>query len=129
MHLEKDKSNEVKKVETLKKCPVLNCGTSTLKKYCFYRIPEHPVRRKAWIEATKLPIDCSPKTTICWKHFKFTDFTKEITNTDVAECNFGRLQYNVVPSRCLPNDENFVKTDCDKKKSILYKRKTRITVL
>ena len=88
----------------MKKCPVLNCSTYTLRKSGFYRIPEHPGRRKAWIQATGLPVDCPHTTVICWKHFKKSDFVKEISLTDVGECTFGQLQRNVVPSQNLPYD-------------------------
>jgi hypothetical protein len=91
-----------------KKCPVPSCSTySSIKRGCFYSVPDHPIRRQAWIDALKLPNDCYSGTSICWKHFQDSDFVKEIiTLTDIAECTFGQLKKNAIPTLCLPDDSN-----------------------
>ena len=41
---------------------------------------------------------------VCWQHFLISDFKKEITEDDIARCNFGQLKKDVVPSQHLPGD-------------------------
>ena len=84
-----------------RKCIVPNCDF--VHSRGFFNVPEHPERQKAWIEACQL----SPPYNrfICWKHFKITDFKKEITSDDLANFTFGQLQKNVVPSCHLPGQE------------------------
>ena len=83
-----------------KKCPVESCNYKSNK--AFYAIPEHPVRRQAWIEACKLvPPYNKP---ICFQHFKISDFINEINEEDIAQYKYGNLKKNVVPSQHLPGD-------------------------
>ena len=84
-----------------RKCIVPNCDF--VHSRGFFNVPEHPARQKAWVEACQL----SPPYNrfICWKHFKITDFKKEITSDDLANFTFGQLQKNVVPSCHLPGQE------------------------
>ena len=84
----------------LRKCPVESCDYHSAKG--FYLIPEHPVRRQAWIDACKLPPTFNKK--ICFQHFKVSDFINEITEEDIAQARFGKLKKNVVPSVHLPGD-------------------------
>ena len=88
-------------------CPVPLCTTGA--KRGFYRIPENPVRRAAWITACNLPIDIRKTASICWKHFKKSDFQMEMDEKDVNELGMGMLNRNVTPSECLPVifDSNF----------------------
>ena len=81
-------------------CPVPLCTTGA--KRGFYRIPENPVRRLAWITACNLPIDIRKTASICWKHFKKSDFQMEMDEKDVNELGMGLLKRNVSPSKCLP---------------------------
>ena len=84
-----------------RKCIVPNCDF--VHSRGFFNVPEHPERLKAWVEACQL----SPPYNrfICWKHFKITDFKKEITSDDLANFTFGQLQKNVVPSCHLPGQD------------------------
>ena len=84
----------------VRKCPVSNCDFKHQRG--FFNIPDHPVRRKAWAEACELPV--SGNRPICWKHFKISDFKKEISADDLERFTFGQLKKNVVPSQCLPGD-------------------------
>ena len=83
------------------KCPVPQCTTSA--KRGFYTIPENPVRRIAWLTACKLPIDIRKTASICWKHFKKSDFQMEMDEQDVNELGMGMLNRNVTPSEFLPD--------------------------
>ena len=69
----------------------------------FYRIPEHPVRRKEWLDACKLPPTTANTASICWKHFNLSDFKNEVTEENIKQCKFGQLKKNVVPSQNLPD--------------------------
>ena len=82
----------------VRKCPVSNCDFKHQRG--FFNIPDHPVRRKAWTEACELPV--SANRPICWKHFKISDFKKEISADDLEKYTFGQLKKNVVPSQRLP---------------------------
>ena len=70
-------------------CPVPQCTTSA--KRGFYRIPENPAKRIAWLTACKLPIDIRKTASICWKHFKKSDFQMEMDEKDVNELGMGIL--------------------------------------
>ena len=83
-------------------CPVPQCTTSAKKG--FYRIPENPVRRIAWLTACKLPIDIRKTASICWKHFKKSDFQMEMDEQEVNELGMGMLNRNVTPSEFLPDN-------------------------
>merc|ERR1740129_2355810 len=74
----------------------------------YYVFPEYSVRRQAWIKACKLSPKCNIYTKICFQHFKISDFIKDITEDDIAQCRFGKLNKDVVPSQNLPGDS---KTD------------------
>ena len=87
-------------------CPVESCDYRSTKGY--YVFPEDPVRRQAWIKACKLSPQCNMYTKICFQHFKISDFIKDITEEDIAQCRFGKLNKDVVPSQNLPGDS---KTD------------------
>ena len=106
MYLDYFNSNEINKlllenaIMVVRKCPISKCDFKHNKG--FFNIPEHPVRRKAWAEACKLPP--SSNKPICWKHFKISDFKKEITNKDLESYTFGQLKLNTVPSQRLPSD-------------------------
>ena len=41
---------------------------------------------------------------VCWQHFLISDFKKEISENDIARCNFGQLKKDVVPPQHLPGD-------------------------
>ena len=97
-------SDKKSKKSLNRRCQVPSCSTVSLQQRGFYKIPEHPVRRQAWIDSTKLPNDCSTSARICWKHFKYGDFMKEITPKDIAECTFGQLKKNVIPSEFMPTE-------------------------
>jgi len=87
-------------------CPVESCDYRSTKGY--YVFPEYSVRRQAWIKACKLSPQCNIYTKICFQHFKISDFIKDITEDDIAQCRFGKLNKDVVPSQNLPGDS---KTD------------------
>jgi hypothetical protein len=95
-------SNEINEnaIMVVRKCPILKCDFKHTKG--FFNIPEHPVRRKAWAEACKLPP--SSNKPICWQHFKISDFKKEITKKDLENYTFGQLKKDTVPSQRLPSD-------------------------
>ena len=73
------------------KCPVQYCTTCTDSKKGFYQIPENPKRREEWLDACRLPKSTKTYTSICWKHFKSSDYQNEL--------GYGRLKKNVVPSK------------------------------
>ena len=83
-------------------CPVESCDYRSTKGY--YAVPEDPERRQAWIEACKLSPQCNLNTKICFQHFKISDFLKDITEEEIAQRQFGKLNKNVVPSQNLPGD-------------------------
>ena len=60
-------------------------------------MPQNPFRREAWIKACKFPPDIV-FASICWKHFKKSDFQSEMDEKDVDELGMGQLIRNVVPS-------------------------------
>jgi len=78
-----------------------HCGVPTCNTYNggggSFRMPEHPVRRNAWIKALNLP-NTQKSVRICWKHFKITDFMKELDSESIAVGQFGQLKKNVVPT-------------------------------
>ena len=84
----------------IRKCPVKSCDYRSDKG--FYNIPEHPVRRQAWINACQLSPPYNKK--ICYQHFRVTDFIKEITDEDIAQARFGKLKKWMVPTQNLPGD-------------------------
>ena len=99
-----ESSDEVKaKKKTFRKCRVQQCSTYNAQKG-LYLIPEHPERRKAWLNACKLPEDTPLSAKICWKHFLPSDFKNEITAENIELCKFGQLKKNVVPSQNIPED-------------------------
>ena len=83
-------------------CPVESFDYHSTKGY--YVFPEYSVRRQAWIKACKLSPQCNIYTKICFQHFKISDFIKDITEDDIAQCRFGKLNKYVVPSQNLPGD-------------------------
>ena len=91
--------------KVLTHCKRTRCGL----KYCsysgrrgFYKIPEHPIRRKSWIEACKFPTDVKKSTQVCWKHFNKEDFQNEMVPEYVDKLGMGLLKKLVVPSQNLP---------------------------
>ena len=48
---------------------------------------------------------------VCWQHFLISDFMKEISEDDIASCDFGRLKKGVVPSQHLPGDPEITSED------------------
>ena len=91
-----------KKYKRFKNCPVPNCPTyNEIKGY--YAIPQNPIRRQEWLDACMLQeASTSMFAKICWKHFSKEDFVNEITEEKIAQCKFGHLKKNVVPSQNLP---------------------------
>ena len=77
-------------------CLVSGCLTRA--KRGFYRIPEHPLRRREWIKVLKFTKDIKKSTSVCWKHFKKEDFEDEMDPQFVNELGMGRLKQMVVPS-------------------------------
>jgi len=96
----KVKSSNKSKIARI--CPIESCDYRSSKG--FYAIPEYPERRQAWIEACKLSPKCNLYTRICFQHFRISDFMKDITKEDIAQCRFGKLNKDVVPSQNLPGD-------------------------
>ena len=88
-----------------KYCYVPNCTTYTVRG--LYYLPEHPVRRQAWIDACQLMPDKIPKSAkVCWKHFKKSDFKSDIDYENLSTCHFPRIHTTTVPSLLLPGSEN-----------------------
>ena len=112
-----DNKAVAKKRIIYKNCPIGTCSTYNANKG-FYRIPEHPVRRKEWLDACKLPPTTANTASICWKHFKLSDFKNEVTEENIKQCKFGQLKKNIVPSQNLPEAclEDVLMFDLDKSK-------------
>ena len=88
--------------DRLWKCSVRFCPTRA--KRGFYRIPEHPTRRHAWIIACKFPMDVKKSASVCWTHFQKSDFKTEMDPQHVNELGMGLLELYAVPSLNLPED-------------------------
>ena len=73
------------------KCPVQYCTTKLENRKGFFIIPEHPQRRQEWLDACGIPSCKNKEVAICWKHFRFQDFTDS-----------GRLKKNVFPTQFPP---------------------------
>ena len=69
-------------------------------------LPEHPVRRQAWIDACQFPAKTPNSTRVCWKHFQKSDFKGEIDYENLSTCHFPRINTSTVPSLLLPGSEN-----------------------
>ena len=89
-----------KKKSQYKSCHVPNCNTYTIRG--LYLLPEHPVRKQAWIDACQFPANTPKSAKICWKHFQKSDFKGDI---DESECHFPRIHTGAVPSLLLPGSE------------------------
>ena len=72
-----------------------HCGVPTCDTYegggGSFRLPEHPIRRSAWVKALNLT-DTKKSVRICWKHFKISDFMKELDPDTIAIGQFGQLK-------------------------------------
>ena len=77
-------------------CAIPFCDTFAARG--LYTIPEHPVKRQAWIEACKFTSEPPKRVQICWKHFKNSDFKSEIDLENLESCHFPRLHSSAVPS-------------------------------
>ena len=93
-----------KKKSQYKSCYVPNCNTYTIRG--LYLLPEHPVRKQAWIDACQFPANTPKSAKICWKHFQKSDFKDEIDYENLSTCHFPRLHTSTVPSLLLPGSEN-----------------------
>ena len=82
-------------------CYVPNCPTYTVKG--LYILPEHPVRKQAWIDACQFPANTPNSARVCWKHFQKSDFKSDI---DESACHFPRIHTSTVPTLLLPGSEN-----------------------
>ena len=87
-----------------KYCYVPNCTTYTIRG--LYILPEHPVRRQAWIDACQFPAKIPISAKICWKHFQKSDFKSDIDYENLSTCHFPRIHTSTVPSLLLPGSEN-----------------------
>ena len=87
-----------------KYCYVPNCTTYTIRG--LYILPEHPVRRQAWIDACQFPAKTPNSTRVCWKHFEKSDFKGDIDYENLSTCHFPRIHTTTVPSLLLPGSEN-----------------------
>ena len=87
-----------------KYCYVPNCSTYTIRG--LYTIPEHPIRRQAWIDVCKFPDNTPKGTLVCWKHFQKNDFKSDIDYENLSTCHFPRIHTSTVPSLLLPGSEN-----------------------
>ena len=70
------------------------CTTKSEHRKALYFIPEHPKRRKEWLDACGIGPTKTIEICICWKHFRFEDFENE--------AGFGRLKKNVFPTQFPP---------------------------
>ena len=84
------------------RCGLKSCSYSGRRG--FYKIPEHPIRRKSWIEACKFPTDVKKSTQVCWQHFLKEDFQNEMDPEYVDKLGMGLLKKLVVPSQNLPTE-------------------------
>lgn len=85
-------------------CYVPNCTTYTVRG--LYALPEHPIRKQAWIDACKFPAKTPKSATVCWKHFQKNDFKSDIDYENLSTCHFPRIHTTTVPSLFLPGSEN-----------------------
>ena len=92
-----------KKKSQYKSCYVPNCSTYTIRG--LYLLPEHPVRKQAWIDACQFPANTPKSTIICWKHFQKSDFKDDIDYENLSTCHFPRIHTSTVPSLLLPGSE------------------------
>ena len=93
-----------KKKSQYKSCYVPNCNTYTIRG--LYLLPEHPVRKQAWIDACQFPAKTPKSAKICWKHFQKSDFKSDIDYENLSTCHFPRIHTTTVPSLLLPGSEN-----------------------
>ena len=70
-------------------------------------IPKQKDKRQQWIDICNLSHHFNHL--VCWQHFRFSDFIKEISQEDIDQCQFGKLKKNIIPSQNLPR-----KTDTQK---------------
>ena len=92
-----------KKKSQYKSCYVPNCSTYTIRG--LYLLPEHPVRKQAWIDACQFPANTPKSAKICWKHFQKSDFKDDIDYENLSTCHFPRIHTSTVPSLLLPGSE------------------------
>ena len=92
-----------KKKSQYKSCYVPNCNTYTIRG--LYLLPEHPVRKQAWIDACQFPANTPKSAKICWKHFQKSDFKDDIDYENLSTCHFPRIHTSTVPSLLLPGSE------------------------
>ena len=83
-----------------KYCYVPKCTTYTIRG--LYALPEHPIRKWAWIDACQFPTNSPKSATVCWKHFQKSDFKSEIDYENLSTCHFPRLHTSAVPTLLLP---------------------------
>merc|ERR1712194_822925 len=66
-------------------CYVPKCTTYTFRG--LYELPEHPIRKQAWIDACQFPTNTPKSAIVCWKHFQKSDFKSEIDYENISSCH------------------------------------------
>ena len=135
-----NETKEFSKLKTIQTCAVQNCIYRCENGNGLKGLPDshmYPEQRQAWINACKLT-KVTKRTKICFRHFKFSDFQREIVDPNdilkvIHTIGLGPLKSQVVPSQYLPKSQNelekngkmieYICKKCNKKFITQYKLK------